>query len=281
MWVRKELLDAPLDFQCMRAGHAKVGSTYAEPWSIPNCAVISSLRSGVLERGLRDPDELLVVQPGEVSFSPGGRLRRSKVLSLEGMSCGWLHFRYVFMGGHDFLAFFAVPLVFRGRTARLLDGVQKRLAELCREGATMGFSELAEVKIEGFKMLEAILAESPLREGSEDMLEDLRRLDGALRHIRENFRKTLDINVLSRQACMSRTQLHARFQSAMGMAPMRYLRSLRMEKAKDLLLTTTMTVGEIASAVGYDDQMYFSRVFRSMAGASPTDYRKRSGTVES
>ena len=279
MWLRKELLDAPLDFQCLRAGHSDVGPAYCEPWSVPNCNVVSSLRRGMAEGEFKGPDERYVRRPGEVSLIPSGRLRRSAVLSPEGMSCGWLHFRYVFMGGHEFLKFFAVPLAFRGAAAEFLDGVQRRLADLCQRGDTMDFAELAAVKVEGFKMLEAILAESPPREGAEATLEDLRRLDEALRHLRERFCEPLDIGVLARRAHMSRTQFHVRFQRALGMSPMQYVRSLRVDKAKQLLLTTTLPVGEVAATVGYDDQLHFSRVFRSAAGASPTDYRERRGTV--
>lgn len=60
-----------------------------------------------------------------------------------------------------------------------------------------------------------------------------------------------------------------RFKDAVGMAPMQYLTRLRMERAKELLLTETLSVSEVAGLVGYKDPLYFSRVFKKFTGISP------------
>lgn len=54
-----------------------------------------------------------------------------------------------------------------------------------------------------------------------------------------------------------------------------YLLSLRMVNAQSLLENTDYSVGEIAEIVGYDNQLYFSRVFKKEYGISPAQYRKR------
>ena len=48
-----------------------------------------------------------------------------------------------------------------------------------------------------------------------------------------------------------------------------------MMKARRLLLDPDLPVSEVAVACGYDDALYFSRVFRRVCGVSPTEYRKR------
>lgn len=53
-----------------------------------------------------------------------------------------------------------------------------------------------------------------------------------------------------------------------------YLMEYRIEKSKELLMSTNMSVGEVAETVGYDDQRYFSRIFRRMTGMNPTEFRK-------
>lgn len=50
----------------------------------------------------------------------------------------------------------------------------------------------------------------------------------------------------------------------MGLSPMQYLNNQRMEKAKDFLLSNTMTISNIAHLVGFDDPLYFSRVFKNI-----------------
>lgn len=64
------------------------------------------------------------------------------------------------------------------------------------------------------------------------------------------------------------------FRKHIGMAPMRYLQELRIEKSRFLLSHTDLFVEEIARAVGFRDQFYFSRIFHRQAGFSPTDYRQ-------
>ena len=57
--------------------------------------------------------------------------------------------------------------------------------------------------------------------------------------------------------------------------PAQYILSLRMVNAQSLLENTDYKIGEIAEIVGYDNQLYFSRVFRKEYGVSPAQYRKR------
>lgn len=55
---------------------------------------------------------------------------------------------------------------------------------------------------------------------------------------------------------------------------MKYLLRLRIEESKKLLVEhTELTVKQISTLVGYDDQHYFSRFFKELTGKSPSDYR--------
>ncbi|WP_219470070.1 AraC family transcriptional regulator [Nonomuraea rhizosphaerae] len=65
------------------------------------------------------------------------------------------------------------------------------------------------------------------------------------------------------------------FKSATGLPPMAYLGRLRVETAADLLLRTDEPVTSIARAVGWPDQSYFARRFKSYFGLSATTYRNR------
>ena len=62
----------------------------------------------------------------------------------------------------------------------------------------------------------------------------------------------------------------------MGVNIVRWREDQRMILAKHLLHSTSSPIAKIASLVGYDDQMYFSRVFRKRVGTSPSDFRKSS-----
>lgn len=55
---------------------------------------------------------------------------------------------------------------------------------------------------------------------------------------------------------------------------MDYLKKIRVENAKNLLLNTDQTVEDISYAVGYSDIKYFSRLFKKLTGLTPTEFRK-------
>ena len=74
-------------------------------------------------------------------------------------------------------------------------------------------------------------------------------------------------------ANLSESHYRSLFKSQIGYAPMDYFIRLRMHKACQLLDTTGLSVKEIAAKVGYEDPLYFSRVFRSVVEHSPSQYR--------
>jgi two-component system response regulator YesN len=65
------------------------------------------------------------------------------------------------------------------------------------------------------------------------------------------------------------------FKSNYGVGIIEYLTHVRIQKAKQLLCSTTKTVKEIAEMCGYSDQNYFSKVFLKHCDMTPTAYRKQ------
>ena len=59
----------------------------------------------------------------------------------------------------------------------------------------------------------------------------------------------------------------------MGMTPMQYITFLRITRAKELLRSTDYSIQEISSMVGYENPLYFSRIFKKQTGYSPSEYR--------
>ncbi|MBO5746933.1 MAG: helix-turn-helix transcriptional regulator [Clostridia bacterium] len=73
---------------------------------------------------------------------------------------------------------------------------------------------------------------------------------------------------------ISESYFHMLFKKWSGMSPVEYRNRLRVTHAKTMLQNSSMSIGEVANAVGFEDQFYFSRVFRSVTGVSPQKYRK-------
>lgn len=76
---------------------------------------------------------------------------------------------------------------------------------------------------------------------------------------------------------ISRSHLYRLFKQAGLPPPSIYIRDVRLEKAKSLLLATDLTVSEIAFKVGYKSLAYFSNVFTQVYGLSPTALREKNG----
>ena len=93
--------------------------------------------------------------------------------------------------------------------------------------------------------------------------------------MREDVRGELSLTEFAQSVNLSVWRLCHIFKSDVGMPPIRYLRLLRMERAKDLLESSFLSVKEIAFQVGLNDESHFVRDFKSTYGFSPALYRSR------
>ena len=91
--------------------------------------------------------------------------------------------------------------------------------------------------------------------------------------MREDVRGELSLAEFAQSVNLSVWRLCHIFKSDVGMPPMRYLRGLRMERAKDLLESSFLSVKEIAYRVGLNDESHFVRDFKATYGSSPALYR--------
>ena len=81
------------------------------------------------------------------------------------------------------------------------------------------------------------------------------------------------ITDLAEEMGMSRTQLHRKMKALTGKSSQLYVRSIRLHKAKDLLVTGKFNVSEVAYQVGFSDPNYFSRAFDQEFGQRPSAYK--------
>ena len=99
----------------------------------------------------------------------------------------------------------------------------------------------------------------------------------ARKYIDENYHDNIDRNDVAAVAFVTPNYLSKLFKNSMNMNLREYINQLRVEEAKRLLLSTSMSVSEIASYVGYFNISYFSTVFHKMVGVSPFDWRRDKG----
>lgn len=93
--------------------------------------------------------------------------------------------------------------------------------------------------------------------------------------MRDDVRGELSLTDLAQSVNLSVWRLSHIFKSDVGVPPIKYLRLLRMERAKNLLESSFLSVKEIGYQVGLNDESHFVRDFKATYGASPACYRSQ------
>ena len=101
-----------------------------------------------------------------------------------------------------------------------------------------------------------------------------RRLAAQCLHIRKHFCEPIVIAELARRVGCSTAQFIAMFRRFYGTSPKSYITTLRLGRAKLLLILSDLPIFEIAVLCGYTDEFYFYKLFRRRFGMTPTAYRE-------
>jgi AraC-like DNA-binding protein len=103
--------------------------------------------------------------------------------------------------------------------------------------------------------------------------EGARRIEQSIAYMMQHLNQPLQVAKLAQTAHTSPSHFFVLFKRWVGSSPIDYFIRLRMQQACRLLAATTLSVKEIAADLGYDDPFYFSRLFKSVHGIAPSDYR--------
>ena len=147
------------------------------------------------------------------------------------------------------------------------------------------FEELLDVLEHGYSTLQLLYASQTLshllaamirnhRSGRQEQPSTQQKVAQSVAYMKQHLNQSLQLDALASMANLSRSQYAALFKEQTGYAPMDYFTRLRMHRACQLLDTTESSVKQVAATLGYEDALYFSRVFRTVNDRTPTEYRK-------
>ena len=114
-----------------------------------------------------------------------------------------------------------------------------------------------------------------IKEGRETKNDTISDVERAAHYFKENYNKQISIEQYAEEHLMSVNWFIHSFKNVMKMSPMQYIISLRIAMAKGYLENSTKNIAEISNEVGYENALYFSRLFRKYTGMTPTEYRKK------
>jgi len=98
-------------------------------------------------------------------------------------------------------------------------------------------------------------------------------------YIRENLTRKISLREIAKIAGLSAPYFSTIFKEEMGENLSRYINRLRVEKASKMLIETNVSLSEISSECCFQDQSWFSKIFKSFTGISPGKYRNQGGNL--
>lgn len=184
----------------------------------------------------------------------------------------WVHFNgYAAPAYYERFALLANP-VFSLPDDSPIPGYLENLLTVCRENALS--SELL-----ASECLTALLTQTLLAAGAVYAAADLPPLiRKAVADIDAHLADNLSLAHFSQTLCVDPTHFQKTFRKYMGITPNMYIRTARVNRAKELLTATDLTVADIAACCGFGSVPYFIRTFRKLVGVTPAVYR-RTGTA--
>jgi AraC-like DNA-binding protein len=95
----------------------------------------------------------------------------------------------------------------------------------------------------------------------------------AIDHISRHYDADIDLDLLASLCCLSTSHLIRCFKRLANCTPHEYLLAYRLRQSKQLLLTTALSIDQIAERCGFNSASHFARAFRSENGISPSEFR--------
>ena len=138
-----------------------------------------------------------------------------------------------------------------------------------------GFQELLEMYL---RQIFILIQRNEEKENTQVSSYLLDEIEYARKFFTEHYNEDINISEYAQSRGMSVSWFLRNFKHITKKSPMQYILNIRINNAVSLLETTDYNVTEIAAIIGYDNPLYFSRIFHKQKGISPSEYRKRAKT---
>lgn len=263
------MAEESLEFAYEGGGVTPVQYPYTSGWRILSFILLAFVDGTVCLHRDGHPDH--EVKNGQVvCVEPGIRHCLDVMQKRPGYSI-WSHVSFTICSTISVTDILRPPLIFKSTTARKIEKINREFAELNTEPHPT-LRNVFQKRALAFQLLVIITEHAELRPGTAEYLTKVERLAPTLAYLKENFARPIDLSVLAQMAGLSPSRFHAVFEDTLGQPPGRYLQKLRLQRARQMLLGNA-SVGEIATASGYQDVFHFSRIFKKHFNVSPSHYR--------
>ncbi|TDF92502.1 helix-turn-helix domain-containing protein [Paenibacillus piri] len=249
--------------------HSCYQHTFSDNWhmehSLSQYNVLVFITYGSIDYWVND--ETVRLEGGDVLLIPAGSIRGGASVTSEGHQRYATHFSC--SGGMEaLLPILGKPAYAKTRILRE-DYFKQRFSLLCHHWmmkssfqAALCFSILLEML--GIMNHDLTHEEIPSKK--------MRLVEAIKSYIVDHYRQPIKLVDISEHIMRTPTYITNIFKEVTGLTPIEYLHHVRIDKSKELMFSTSMSIGEIADYTGFCDQAYFNRVFKKMTGYPPSSF---------
>ncbi len=224
---------------------------------------------------------LRYIEKGSVTFTVNGNVLSASEGDVLFIPNGARY--YAVWKGEPEVVFYSIDFNFVKSSGASLDNqyalsvvkgdVQPQIRDLIMDAYKAKDGTKTEIMARFYGLLGTLMGILPYSEGNE--LPSCVRL--ALAYIEKNYKSEFKGADLARACFVSESRLYHQFSLFMKCSPVTYKNRLKVNDAISLLTQTEMRIEEIASALNFHSSTYFRKVFKSMMGMYPLEYRKKNG----
>lgn len=267
-----EILEASLRVRWVCGARTTVRRAFTTSYrSLPYAVVACASDGAVVFRASGEPERIIT---GNFAIFVPPNLPH-EFISRKSYISRWAHMNCTFLGTRDVFSLFKIPNIFTGKVAETIGTFCGELAKPPDHSAVHPVIAACHRRVFGLNLVKLLL-EAANEPTSENFLPDLLRIRPVLQSLELNLSSAITRDTLAALVNLSPTRFHTIFKGIMGEAPMQYVRKLRLQRARELLIMdSSLPVGEIAQLIGYPDQFHFSREFKKLFLTSPLRYRQQ------
>jgi AraC-like DNA-binding protein len=214
-----------------------------------------------------------IISSGSAIFIPEYVSHNLKNLTTGKVMSLWMHFRLTIFHSFNVFDFFDIPHTFRGKRAATIRQYLETLIQMPR---LLDLAGSLQLELVGMGIVRELLADAKLKPERIARLRHLNRFRPVFDRLDQikpgtSFPSSRE---LAEIAGLSQSRFLALFHEITGNSPTKFIERKRHLEACELLLTSSMSISEIASLLKYADAFHFSRKFKQIAGISPKAFRQ-------
>lgn len=161
--------------------------------------------------------------------------------------------------------------VYHARFKEMREIMVQEMLYLTEHGESSPFDLIGHLYLFFDAMLKSI---TPETSAHQKRLQDY-YIHEALSYIEQNFQNDITVEDIAKTCGLNRSYFGKIFKDFTGKPPQQFLMTYRMIKATELLKLTKLSISDIGNAVGYPNQLHFSRAFKNIYGISPREWRNK------